>query len=127
MYHGVDNVYFRNNRIEITDSKLAAQRTAREFADQQKKYKIPQLDTVSIKLGGCFGATNDEMESDLVLIRSNNQISSDKEYLDDEMIGEDSEFSSYSHEVSYDSEEEEYLSVLNLNRQPTNVSRLNIV
>ena len=127
MYHGVDNVYFRNNRIEITDSKLAAQRTAREFADQQKKYKIPQLDTVSIKLGGCFGATKDEMESDLVLIRLNNQISSDKDYLDDEMIGEDLEFSSYSHEVSYDSEEEEYLSVLNLNRQPTNVSRLNIV
>lgn len=121
-YHGVDNIYYRNNRVEITDTKIAAQKRYREFSQQQNKYKIPQLNTVSVKLGGCLGLTKEELDADLALIRLHDPTFLDEYNQSDEIMrGEDLDFSSYGREVPYDSEEEDYRDILNADRQPTKV------
>ncbi|OBA20102.1 hypothetical protein METBIDRAFT_45324 [Metschnikowia bicuspidata var. bicuspidata NRRL YB-4993] len=121
-YHGFDNIYFRNHRIEITDTKKAVQRRFQEFLDQQNQYKIAQLDSVAVKLAGCMGLSKEEAENDLALMRRRDGSTIDEQiHLGEVMCDDDLDFSSFSQEETYDSDVEDYHSILDMNRPPIRI------
>lgn len=70
-YYDIDSRYYKINRIQITDTKMAALDRVNRFEAQQRNYLIPQVEEADVKLSGLQGLTKEETESDLMLLRKN--------------------------------------------------------
>lgn len=68
-FNDFDNVYYKKHKIEITSTKYEALDGLHSFATEQNKYKIPQLDTAHVRLAGCMGLTEADIDADLALLR----------------------------------------------------------
>lgn len=69
-YYDVDARYYKNNRIQVTDAKEAALSRIDRFSAEQSRYSIPQLDDANVKLSGLQGLTQEETDSDILLLRT---------------------------------------------------------
>lgn len=69
-YYDVDARYYKNNRVQVTDAKEAVLSGIDRFSAEQSRYTISQLDDANVKLSGLQGLTQEETDSDLLLLRS---------------------------------------------------------
>lgn len=69
-FYDVDNVYYKNNKIETTAYKMAALESIRKFESAQNAYRIPQRDDATVKLSSCSGLTSEEIDQDLETFKS---------------------------------------------------------
>lgn len=69
-YYDIDDRYYKNNRVQITDAKRAALDRLHTFHAQQTNYSIPQVEEATVHLSGLQGLTQEETDSDLLLLRS---------------------------------------------------------
>lgn len=69
-FYDIDNVYYKNNKIATTGFKTEALNSILNFESAQAAYKIPQVKRATVKLSGCQGASEQELEQDLEAIRS---------------------------------------------------------
>lgn len=69
-YYDVDSRYYKNNRIQVTDAKRAAVSSFKQFSAEQSRYTIPQIDDAKVRLSGLQGLTQEETDSDLMLLRT---------------------------------------------------------
>lgn len=121
-YYDVDNVYCKKNQIEITDARTRIEHENSVFAAAQDSHKIPQLDSVRVRLNGCEGLTQEESDADLALLRSFKEDADEEMEIDDEsadsMDGDDeSDMSNSAEEAA--ARNPEYDAILNMNRVPS--------
>lgn len=95
-YYDVDSRYYKNNRIQVTDAKRAAVSGFKQFSAEQSRYTIPQIDDAKVRLSGLQGLTQEETDSDLMLLRTMMHVER-SESLDDNK--EESEMNSEFHAV----------------------------
>lgn len=69
-YYDIDNRYFKKNKIQLTKTKLDALERWQTFEAQQGARKIPQRPDVKVRLTECDGLSQDEVDDDILLIRS---------------------------------------------------------
>lgn len=69
-FYDIDNVYYKNNKIATTSFKTEALKSIQDFESAQAAYTIPQVDQAVVKLSGCMGVSEQELDQDLEAIRS---------------------------------------------------------
>ncbi|CUM64001.1 uncharacterized protein PRCAT00001589001 [Priceomyces carsonii] len=67
-YYYIDNIYYPKNKVELTDAKYRDLESLKTFEVEQKRNY--QNNDQCLRLDSCSGLNNDEIESDLKLLRS---------------------------------------------------------
>lgn len=68
-FNDIDNTYCKNNRIQNTSSKYDILASLNTFDREQSLYKIPQQENARVKLAGCLGLNDSDINADLQLLR----------------------------------------------------------
>lgn len=66
----INNVYYKNNKIATTRFKKEALKSLHTFESAQAAHKIPQVENATVRLGGCMGLSEQEVDQDIEAIRS---------------------------------------------------------
>lgn len=69
-YYDIDNPHVKRNKIELTATRRAVLDQIAEYEVHQQSQSIPQCETARVRLGGCAGLSQLEVNSDLAVLRS---------------------------------------------------------
>lgn len=125
-YYDIDNIYYKKNQLEISDTKRAVLAGDKRFKASSNRHPIPQLERVTIKLDGCVGLSAEEAEADLSTLRAHmgmNPGSRTKPInrAKASRIPSKPQTSRPLPESSVSNNDQEYNRLLNLNRMPSRI------